>query len=367
MKLFEPVTINGMTLRNRIVMAPMQLRMGLGNPRARAFYRERAVGGAGAIIMCGTSVDLLVDDTAWGRADGVARFVDDMLDFTGEIHATGACIGIQLWHGNQWPAGNGGFSPGAEQVAPSATAQCRALTVAEIQAMIAKFAAAAATAQSAGLDFVEVHGAHGYLVCQFFSGADNRRTDAYGGDLPGRMRFGLETVRAMRQAVGAHFPIFFRIGAEERRPGGVTLRQSKAYAVELQKAGVDAFDVSIGAMAGRSASPGPRAKPGTFVTLAQGIKSVVSVPVMALGRINTPDLAEAVLADGRADLIGIGRQLIADPRWPAKVRQGRPETIAACLSCNRCFQPLRSPEWSWKSHQPLCQVNPRAGREMEAP
>ncbi|MBI5063223.1 MAG: NADH:flavin oxidoreductase [Desulfatitalea sp.] len=366
MKLFEPLTINGMTLRNRIVMAPMQLRLGLGNPRARSFYLARAAGGAGAIIMCGTSVDLLVDDAAWGRAGGVARFVADMRAFTDEIRAAGTRIGIQLWHGNQWPAGNGGPMPGAERVAPSATAEGRALTLAEIQAITAKFAAAAATAQKAGMDFVEVHGAHGYLVCQFFSGADNQRTDAYGGDLTGRMRFGVETVRAMRLAVGKAFPIFYRLGAQERRPGGITLRQSQVFAQELQKAGVDAFDISVGATAGRSASPGPRAKPGTFVPLAERIKAAVSVPVMALGRINTPDLAEAILVEDRADLVGIGRQLIADPQWPAKVQKGRPETISACLSCNRCFQPLRNPDWSWKSDQPLCKVNPKAGREMEA-
>ena len=365
MKLFEPLTINGMTLRNRIVMAPMQLRLGLGKPRACAFYRARAAGGVGAIIMCGTSVDLLVDDAAWGRTGGVARFVEETRAFTDKIRGAGARIGIQLWHGNQWPAGNGGPMPGAESVAPSATAECRALTIAEIQAISAKFAAAAATAQKAGMDFVEVHGAHGYLVCQFFSGADNRRTDAYGGDLTSRMRFGLETVQAMRRAVGKNFPIFYRLGAEERRPKGITLRQSQAFAAELQKAGVDAFDISIGATAGRSASPGPRAKPGTFVPLAERIKAAVSVPVMALGRINSPDLAEAILVEGRADLVGIGRQLIADPQWPNKAQAGRPEAITACSSCNRCFQPLNSPDWSWKSDQPLCKVNPKAGREME--
>ncbi|MFZ1983585.1 MAG: NADH:flavin oxidoreductase [Desulfatitalea sp.] len=366
MKLFDPLTINGMTLKNRIVMPPMQLRMGLGNPRVRAYYLARAQGGAGAIIMCATAVDLLVDDAAWGRADGVQRLVDTMRTFTDEVRQTGARIGIQLWHGNYWPAGSGGERPDAEQVAPSATGKRRALTVAEIQAIIGKFAGAAATSRNSGFDFVEVHGAHGYLVCQFFSGADNRREDSYGGDLQGRMRFSVETVQAMRLAVGKDFPIFYRLGAEERRPGGITLRQSRAFAVELQKAGVDAFDVSIGATVGRSASPGPRAKPGTFVPLAQSIKAAVSVPVMALGRINAPELAEAILTEERADLVGIGRQLIADPQWPDKVRTGRADRIVACLSCNGCFQPLRNSEWSWKSDKALCKVNPSAGREVDA-
>jgi 2,4-dienoyl-CoA reductase (NADPH2) len=366
MKLFDPLMINGMTLKNRIIMAPMQLRLGVGNPRARAYYLARAQGGVGAIIMCATAVDLLVDDTAWGRTGGVRRFVDTMRTFTDEVHQTGARIGIQLWHGNYWPAGSGGDRPDAEQVAPSATGERRALTVAEIQTIVGKFAGAAATARNSGFDFVEVHGAHGYLVCQFFSGADNRRADPYGGDLQGRMRFGIETVHAMRLAVGKEFPIFYRLGAEERRPGGILLRQSRAFAVELQKAGVDAFDVSIGATVGRNASPGPRAKPGTFVPLAQSIKAAVSVPVMALGRINTPDLAEAILTEERADLVGIGRQLIADPQWPHKVRTGRADAIVPCLSCNGCFQPLRNPEWSWKSDKALCKVNPSAGREVDA-
>jgi 2,4-dienoyl-CoA reductase-like NADH-dependent reductase (Old Yellow Enzyme family) len=227
MKLFEPLMINGMTLKNRIVMPAMQLQLGLTNRRARAFYLTRANGGVGAIIMCATSVDLFTEDSVWGRPNGVALFVEKMRSFTDEIRQTGAKIGIQLWHGNQWPAGTGETIRGAEQVAPSAKDDRRALTIAEIERIIGKFAKAAGTAQSAGFDFVEIHGAHGYLVCQFFSGADNQRTDRYGGDLEGRMRFGLAIVGAVRQRVGEKFPIIYRLGAEEKRPGGITLRQSR--------------------------------------------------------------------------------------------------------------------------------------------
>jgi 2,4-dienoyl-CoA reductase-like NADH-dependent reductase (Old Yellow Enzyme family) len=173
---------------------------------------------------------------------------------------------------------------------------------------------------------VEIHGAHGYLVCQFFSGADNRRTDRYGGNLEGRMRFGLAMVQAIRQTVGEKFPILYRLGAEEKRPGGITLRQSRVFAKQLQKAGVDAFDISIGLPAGGkpfNASPGPKAKMGTFVHLSEAVKQEVTVPVMAVGRINRPEVAEAILTEGRADWIGIARQLIADPQWPQKVSDGR--------------------------------------------
>jgi len=364
MKLFEPLTIRGMVLKNRIVMPAMQLMLGLRNRRARAFYLERARGGVGAIIMCGTSVDLFVDDEAWGRAGGVRRFIASMQAFTEEMRDAGARIGIQLWHGNQLPAGNGAsMMPGSELVAPSAVDTMRALTKDEIRSLIQKFAQASGTAREAGFDFVEVHGAHGYLPCQFFSGADNKRTDEYGGDLQGRMRFGLEMVEAMRGTVGNAFPIFYRIGAEEKRAGGITIRQSKSFAGELEKAGVDAFDVSIGLPTGRSASPTKRAKMGTFVYLAEAIKKAVSVPVMAVGRINVPEVAESILARGRADIVGIARQLVTDPEWPNKAREGRAKAIIPCTSCNACFQPLRG--GTWNPGDPLCTVNERAGREID--
>jgi len=363
-KLFEPITINGMTLNNRIIMPPMQLMLGLKNRRARAFYLERAKGGVGAIIMCATSVDLLNDDQAWGRPDGVRQFVVSMQSITEEIRDSGAKVGIQLWHGNHLPAGNGAqIVPGAELVAPSAVDDRRELTQDEIQSIINKFGTASAKAKDAGFDFVEVHGAHGYLPCQFFSGADNQRTDEYGGDLYGRMRFSLEIVESIRKHVGKDFPIFYRIGAEEKRSGGITIKESQIFAFELEKAGGNVFDVSIGLPMGRNASPTKRAKMGTFVNLAEAIKKRVSVPVMAVGRINLPEVAESILNEGRADLIGIARQLVADPYWPKKVREGRADEIVPCKSCNACFIPMRS--GTWKPGDPICAVNKQAGREVD--
>jgi 2,4-dienoyl-CoA reductase (NADPH2) len=364
MKLFEPIAIRGMELKNRIVMPAMQLMLGLKNRRARAFYLERARGGVGAIIMCATSVDLFIDDAAWGQPGGASRFVESMRSPTGEIRETGARIGIQLWHGNRYPAGSGdpAVSTG-EWVAPSAVDEKRALTRDEIQFIIQKFALASAAARESGFDFIEVHGAHGYLPCQFFSGADNKRTDEYGGDLHGRMRFGLETVTSIRKAVGNDFPIFYRIGAEEKRAGGITIKESQSFARELEKAGADALDVSIGLPVGRQPSPTKRAKMGTFVFLAEAIKKKVSIPVMAVGRINLPEVAELILEERQADLIGIARQLIADPDWPKKVEEGRAGEIVACNSCNACFIPMRS--GTWKPGDPICKVNERAGREVE--
>jgi 2,4-dienoyl-CoA reductase-like NADH-dependent reductase (Old Yellow Enzyme family) len=367
MKLFEPLTINGLEIKNRIVMPAMQLQLGLTNRRARAFYLARARGGVGAMIMCATSVDFFIEDAAWGRPNGVALFIERMKIVNEEIRQAGSKIGIQLWHGNQWPAGSGMPMPGAEQVAPSARDDRRELTVGEIERIIEKFARASAGAKAAGFDFVEIHGAHGYLVCQFFSGADNQRTDQYGGSLEGRMRFGLELVRAMRRAVGENYPIVYRMGAEEKRLKGITLRQSRKFAVQLEKAGVDAFDISIGLPGSKgalNASPGPRAKMGTLVPLAEAIKKEVTVPVMGVGRINRPEVAEAILQEGRADWIGIARQLIADPEWPNKVAQGLSDTIVACKSCNSCFRPFIG-NGKWRPGDPLCKVNPWAGREAD--
>jgi 2,4-dienoyl-CoA reductase (NADPH2) len=177
------------------------------------------------------------------------------------------------------------------------------------------------------------------------------------------MRFGVETVRAMRDAVGPDFPIFYRMGAKEDRPDGVTVRQSRAFAVALENAGVDALDISLGAPTKRSASPGPKAKMGTFVPLAESIRKSVSVPVIAVGRINTGAVAESILDQDRADLIGVGRQLIADPAWPKKIKAGKAGTIVACTSCNSCFKPLRSK--TWRPGDPICTVNPRVGKEAD--
>jgi 2,4-dienoyl-CoA reductase-like NADH-dependent reductase (Old Yellow Enzyme family) len=309
-------------------------------------------------------VDLFLEDQAWGRPQGVQIFLEAMRSINTDLKEAGAKTGIQLWHGNQVPPGDGASPlPGAETAGPSAQEDRRALTREEIHFIIQKFGSSAAAAKEAGFDFVEVHGAHGFLPCQFFSGADNLRVDEYGGDLNKRMRFGLELVDCIRREVGKDFPIFYRIGAEENRPGGITITQSRRFAMELEKVGVDCFDVSIGWTGGRSASPSRRARMGSFVPQAQAIKKGVSVPVMAVGRINLPQVAESILREGKADLIGIARQLVADPFWPKKVAEGREAEITPCLSCNACFQPMRRGKWN--PLEPICAVNKRAGRESE--
>jgi 2,4-dienoyl-CoA reductase-like NADH-dependent reductase (Old Yellow Enzyme family) len=237
----------------------------------------------------------------------------------------------------------------------------RELTSDEIRAIVHKFALASAAAKMAGYDYVEFHGAHGYMPCQFFSPAFNQRSDEYGGDLEGRMRFGLECIQAMRSAVGDDYPIFYRLGAWEDRPDGIQLEEAIEFAVALEKASVDVLDISVGGLAeeGLTACPGPDQDPGTFVNLAAAVKTNVTVPVIAVGRINSPSLAESVLVEEKADLIAIGRQLIADPFWPEKVASNRSEDIIPCLSCNTCIDTALSME------ELRCAVNPSFGREAE--
>lgn len=389
--LFKPLTIRAMELRNRIVMLPMHLRLDPTTEQARKFYRARAQGGGGAIITWATVVDLVFSDEAWGEPGAAKAFMDALKPLIEQVHQAGARIGMQLSHYNAYPpvlpfscnwlkpiTGN----EKCEWVAPSARVEpadgvhggappqvpLRELTVPEIESIVRNFGRAAEGAKRAGFDFVEVHSAHGTLPCQFFSPIDNVRTDAYGGDLQRRMRFGLDCVTAMREAVGQDFPIFFRPpGSDIDTPAGISIDDGVAFAIALEKVGVDCFNVSVGTAQGRPywqiASPGPKAPPGTWVHLAEAIKRNVQVPVIGVGKINTPDLAERILAEGKADLIGVGRQLIADPQWPNKARQGRLSEIIACTSCNlNCWAGIGG---DLPLNESLCKENPEAGSYAE--
>jgi len=367
MRLFEPIVIRGMELKNRIVMPAIHLNIGFLSKRARAFYAERAKGGAGAISTAAITPDPLISDESWEGRGTAASFIERLrTTLVADVHQHDAKLGLQLWHGNMFPAGMwGGYGLGSEdisgdRVAPSAQEDMRELTVAEIKAIIDKLALASAKAKEAGFDFVELNSAHGYLINQFFSPIHNHRSDDYGGDLSRRMRFGLELLAATRKAVGEDYPVFVRFGAHEfRRPEGITIDDSVEYAVGLVKAGADVISVSV-------ADPFPYIAPlsdsphGTYIPLAEAIKRRVNIPVVGVGRINSVELAEEILSQGKVDLIGIGRQLIADPFWPQKVAQGRISEITPCLSCNGCLDTTFVDKIVGR-----CTVNAAAGKESE--
>lgn len=371
MRLFEPITIRGMELRNRIVYPSFQMNMGLTNRRARAFYTERASGGTGLLLTANTAVDNLACEEQWGGTEGLASFVERLRLLTSQVHEAGARIGLQLWQANRFPQGRGMQIAGKEadpstgdRVAPSPREDMRQLTIPEIESIIYRFAKGSRNVRDAGFDCVEVHGAHAYLPCQFTSPELNQRTDKYGQDLAGRMKFGIDLVTAVRAWVGPDFPILFRLGALE--DNGSIHPDSITYAQELEKAGVDCLDVSTAGWGRIPATPPKRHKMGTFVFLAEAIKKKVNIPVITVGRINTPEVAEKILAKGQADMVAIGRQLVADPFWPKKVLEGRSNEIVVCDSCNiNCGSPAferRLPE-----DAPLCKFNERVGKEWEIP
>jgi len=374
MKLFEPITIRGMTLKNRVVMSPMGTNFSLVRGASRAFYEERAKGGVGAIVVGGVTVDALTSGVfAQAFYDWAVR----------PVQALGAKMGPQLFHGNlypsywgsgviqEWVAPSPGTPPGAKVMIPmfrESQAYCRELTIAEIEDIISRYAAAAKKAKEVGFDFIEMHGPHGHnLPHQFFSPIDNHRSDRYGGNLAGRMRFSIEAAKAIRAAVGEDYPFFWRSCAEEGLPGGYTLAECTELCVQLEKAGVDVIDVSFGheanyepmPLAHFTPCPGEEQPTATFVPMAEAIKKRVSVPVIGVGRIHALDVAEQVLSQGKVDLVAIGRQLLADPRWPQKIAAGSQDEVTPCLCCNHCIDILEKME-------PIrCSVNAAMGQEDE--
>ncbi|MCJ7594316.1 MAG: FAD-dependent oxidoreductase [Desulfobacterales bacterium] len=368
MKLFEPVKIRGMELKNRFIMPAMHLNLGFLGKRAVRFYEERAKGGVGCINTAAITPDPFLFDETWEGKGTAASFVAKLKEtLPPAAHKYGAKIGIQLWTGNMYPAGMwGGYGLGVDEitgdwVAPSARGKMRALSTEEIKATIQNLTLAAVKIKEAGFDFVDFNLAHGYLPNQFFSPIYNLRTDEYGGDLKRRMRFGIDLLKAARKALGEDFPIEVRVGAHEYRQKGITIEDSAQFAVELVKAGADIISASV-------ADPFPYICPlgdspaGTYVPLAEAIRDKVDAFIVGVGRINTLEAAEQMLARGKIDLVGIGRQLIADPHWVNKVSEGRSKDIIPCLSCNNCVDAVTVGRSAVR-----CAVNPFTAKEFELP
>lgn len=316
-RLFDPFDIPGtrLRLRNRVVMPPMNMdhagRGGVVTDQVIAHYAARAESGVGLIIVEAAYVrrDGKLSPNQLGICDDA--HLEPLARLAGATKERGAAAAIQVHHA-------GGVAEphtiGATPVAPSADAfpnVPRDLTIAEIQDLVRAFGEAARQAKAAGFDAVELHGAHGYLVTQFLSPATNQRDDEYGGSFERRLRFALECVEAMRAATAPDYPIFARISAVEEKPGGLTLDDGCRIAQALVNGGVCLIDVSASLGAGER-------QPGYMVPLAAAVKRAVSVPVIAVGRLHYPELANRVIAEGHADLVAIGSQLLAQPDWPRR-------------------------------------------------
>ena len=329
--LFSPVTINGMTLKNRAVMPPMGT--GYGNAdgtvgeRLIRYLARRALGGTGLII---TEV-CAVDPRGKGFPNEIGVWSDEFIPgltlLTQAIHGENGKIALQLHHAGRetFEAAAGGM-PEAPSPIPSAVLgqPCQEMSRERIAEMIDAFGRAAARAKRAGFDAVEIHGAHGYLLNQFLSPFSNQRTDEYGGSEENRSRFVLAIVAAVREAVGHGFPVIIRVSTDEMIRGGYDLEFMKRLAPRLVAAGVDAIHASLGVYStpGNLSIASMDTEAGFNLFRARAIKEVVSVPVIGVGRINDPRVADRAIALGDADLISFGRQHLTDPDFIRKAAGG---------------------------------------------
>lgn len=343
---FTAVKIGKKTIKNRLVFPSMCTfysdDRGSITPRIREFVRSRAHGGVGMFILPGTPYG----SPSRGRpAISGGDYIAEWRNLREMASSYGMSLFCQL-HPSRIQAGRG-----------KKTLLPEDYTIDEIQSITRAYAEGSHRAQKAGLDGVEIHGAHAHEIAQFLSPVYNHRKDGYGGDLEGRSRFALEVIRSIKQAAGDDFPVIFRFSAEEYIPGGRELAESIKLAHMLVDAGADALHISVGIPDSEQwISPPMEVSPGFSVHLASEVKRAVPVPVIAVGRINDLFLASQIIKEDHADLVAMGRALLADPNLPRKSREGKTDAIRRCIACNQgCRLNLKD--------EVLCLQNPRAGRE----
>lgn len=337
--LFESLEIGGLKFKNRLIMPPLYLGYaGYGGTVTELLldhYRLMAQSGVALVVVENSTIDFNLGS---GSSRTIRSDTDDNLDglrlLADTIKEQGAQACLQINHA-------GRFAGIPEPVAPSPVntfgRMARALTVAEIREIQDKYVDAAVRVKKAGFDLVELHGGTGYLLAQFLSPRTNKRQDEYGGTFEKRQRFALEVVTKVKKAVG-NFPVGYRFLADEWLPDGLKLEESSVFARTLSDLGVAYLSVMGGTYESfilpeiieRST------RPGYMVELAAAIKKEVEIPIVTAGLIVTGELAEQIVADGCADLIGLARVLWTDPEWPQKVMDGRDKEILQCDSCNAC-------------------------------
>lgn len=374
-RLFEPIKIGNMELKNRIKLPAMGIAMGedgVVSEQAKAFYAARAKGGV-ALIGLSCTATRLIQGPLFGIFDD--RFISGLRELAEVIHANGAKVYAQMGVGYSWTFGDGpvehispsGITPTGRPGAafrlggPFEPTMPRALSVDEIHQMVEAYGDGALRAQRAGFDAVEVIASVSYTISQFLSPLTNKRTDEYGGSLENRMRFLLDIIESIKSKTDEDYPITCRLsGADLMEPKGYDLEDTKEMARILEKAGIAEIDVMSGwhyASVPIIQTPVPQ---GAWVYLAEGVKSAVNIPVAAGTQIQDPMVAERVVAEGKADMVFMARALVADPDLPNKASEGRLDDIRPCMNCCRCISAVDDPPV-------FCSVNARMGREAEYP
>lgn len=364
-RLFSEIEIGQVTLANRVMMAAMS--SGLADERGRitkeqvAYYAERSRGGAGMITV---EFACVASEHGISESTQVVLDHDDAIpghvELVRAIKAGGAVAALQLQLPGQFAFPRAGLTP----VAPSEvrsrrddSLRARGLSSDEIHELVQRFGDAARRAAEAGYDVIELHGAHGYLLHAFMSPAMNHRDDSWGGDFERRLAFPCAVITAVKAATGGK-PLIYRFSAEDYMRGGLTIEDMEKIAPRLVAFGVDGLDVSTGAIAGSlERTIDPMSAEGWRFDLSKRIKEAVDVPVAAIGS-RWPERAEKAIEAGEADLIALGRPLLADPMWAAKAREDKATSIRPCTSCNWCADQVFK-------HKPTgCAENPRTGREL---
>lgn len=367
--LFSPLRINTLNLKNRIQFPPISTNFadaGEASAIHAAYHAERAAFGCGLNMVEATFPETTRHNYRMALDDD--RLVPGLRRLADAVHAHGGALGIQIQHHGRCASPEGtGCRKRLVSVVPGLTDDDPDLvmTAAEIRHQIDIHVQAVRRAVEAGVDLVELHGAHGYLIAQFLSPMTNHRTDAYGGSPERRLRFPLELLRAVREEVGPDYPIGIRLSLDEKMPGGLDLEQNKFICSALVEHGIDVISFSAAVRESYEWAIPPACVPEGW--LIQGVAAIRrhirgAVPVVAAGRIVSPEMAEAIVREGMSDMVGIGRALIADPQWIAKSQNQNSADITPCLGCNAmCIRRLE------QGDSIRCAVNPRAGREKLFP
>jgi 2-enoate reductase len=394
-KLFEPISIRNLEVRNRIVLAPLNLSNmyppieGTIPQRVIDYYVERTKGGVGLIITGVSKVENEIENYQKDNVRIWPMITPSALPGLGEladrIHSLGGRIFVQLTAGPGRVAKgdviDSGFTPVSASPNPAyfrPNVTCRELKTGEVDRMVEAFGRAAQMVAAVGIDGVEIHGHEGYLIDQFITALWNKRNDKYGGDLMGRLRFPIEILRVIRKTVGDSFPVTFRVGIKHfiREPwksslkweGFVEAGRDREESIEvvkvLEEHGYDAFHMDTGCYDAFYWAHPPTYQPEACgVDLLRGVKNAVNVPIIAVNKLGNPTTAEEILQKDIADMVALGRPLLADPQWPNKVRGNREEDIRPCIGCHEgCF---RLPVVQKKPTS--CSVNPSCGKEAQYP
>ncbi|GAX51845.1 NADPH-dependent 2,4-dienoyl-CoA reductase [Streptomyces olivochromogenes] len=360
--LMNPLDLGFTTLPNRVLMGSMHV--GLeeaerGFERMAEFYATRARGGVGLIVTGG-----IAPNDAGRPYEGGAKLTTEAeaeqhTEITAAVHREGGKIAMQILHFGRYAYHQDLVAPSALQ-APISPFPPHALTDAEVERTIDDYARAAELAQRAGYDGVEIMGSEGYLINEFIAAQTNKREDRWGGSYENRMRLPVEIVRRVREAVGENFIIIYRLSMLDLVPGGSTLDEVITLARAVEAAGATIINTGIGWHEARIPTIATSVPRGAYTWVTKKVMGAVSIPLVTTNRINTPELAEQLLADGHADMVSLARPMLADPDFVAKAAAGRPEAINTCIGCNQACL-----DHTFSGKITSCLVNPRACHETE--